>query len=702
MWLDSVILLPPVLLGLERLVEEGRCGLYTLMLTLSILTNFYISIMVCIFLVLYFILLILTESKILTGLKNSAAIRNPCRKVSACFGNFALYSLLAGGMAAVFLVPMVSALISTDFADAGFPQTLTSYFSVLDMLARHCMCVTTQRGLEHWPNIYCGVAVFLLLPMYATSPGIPMRRRFGYLSLAGVFLLGFATNILDFIWHGMNYPDSLPARQSFIYILLILIMCFEAFRQLKEGGVGERQILYGYLGAVAFLLLCEKFMDTSGFPVGVKMLSLVFVTLYAVLMYIYRTRCVGGGVGGGAGYLKKWLGILALIVVIGEAGINTYDTSVGTTGRDAYLGRQPDYRVLLKDLWGEGGEGFYRIEKFTRKTKNDGALTGYPTASVFSSTMNSSVGDLYERWGMRHSKVFYGYDGATALTAALLNVHYMFGEDGDETGPLFSLWGSSSDVYLYENNAALPFGYVAPAGYDLPDGYIDEPLRLQNQMVRELGINRQLFRKVASEQIEEEVYLSAEEDGYYYMVVTASGTRKINAVTGNRSHEYGDLKRGSVLYLGHLEEGKAVTLTNGDEEDDTPRIKLDAYRMDEEALRSALDVLSQGHLTNVEFDSNHITGDIRMGQEGRLILSVPYEPGWRVLIDGKGVEPRLFGGALMAFDLEGGYHTLEMDYVPEGQYAGIWLSVFCCAVFGGLMWRKSVRRGMSEASKGIA
>ena len=57
MWLDCLVLAPVILLGLERLVKEGKCLLYCLSLALSILTNYYISIMICIFLVLYFIAL---------------------------------------------------------------------------------------------------------------------------------------------------------------------------------------------------------------------------------------------------------------------------------------------------------------------------------------------------------------------------------------------------------------------------------------------------------------------------------------------------------------------------------------------------------------------------------------------------------------------------------------------------------------------
>ena len=52
-------------------------------------------------------------------------------------------------MAAILLVPEVFAILETDFGDMDFPSKLESYFSVLDMLARHCMCIATERGLDH-------------------------------------------------------------------------------------------------------------------------------------------------------------------------------------------------------------------------------------------------------------------------------------------------------------------------------------------------------------------------------------------------------------------------------------------------------------------------------------------------------------------------------------------------------------------------
>ncbi len=667
MWVDCVILLPLIVLGLERLVKEGKWGLYCVTLALSILTNYYISIMICIFLVLYFCLLLVTEKSRLRSI-----------------GYFALFSLLAGGMAAILLIPEVCAIIQTDFGDMDFPEKLETYFPILDILARHCMCVFTERGLDHWPNIYCGSVVLMLVPMYLMNKKIAIREKFCRMLLAGFLLLSFSTNLLDFLWHGLNYPDSLPARQSFIYIFLILVMCYEAYLRVKE--VDSQQIVYGYLAAAGFLLFCEKFVEHEDFELGVKLLTLMFVTLYAVLLYLYRTR--------EGREAHKAIAIVAFVAVIAECSINTLDTSISTTSRSAYLGQQEDYQSLY-ELTKAREESLYRLEKFDRKTKNDGTLTGYPTASVFSSTMNSDVMDLYKKLGMRHSKVFYGFDGATALTSALLNVNYMFGNSDEYENNLYHVLEQSGDVYLYECTAVLPFGYVAPTGFDIPEG--TQAIRIQNELTEELGISGKLFTKVSSEDEGENIQFTAKEGSIYYAALTAGGTGKVTYIGGSTVEEtFSDLKNGSVLYLGYLEQGQRITLENGNEEDETPEIHADIYRLDETVLEEALQLLSEQHMENVEWESDRISGEISMQTAGRLILSVPYEDGWTVYMNGKKTVGELFGGCLMAFDLEPGEYRIEMHYVPKGFYAGIAVSVVSIGIFLVLVFLRRRKRNAKE------
>lgn len=55
MWFDCMLLLPLVLLGLESLIKEDKGLMYSITLGLTILSNYYIAIMVCISVVFYFL-----------------------------------------------------------------------------------------------------------------------------------------------------------------------------------------------------------------------------------------------------------------------------------------------------------------------------------------------------------------------------------------------------------------------------------------------------------------------------------------------------------------------------------------------------------------------------------------------------------------------------------------------------------------------
>ena len=200
MWLDCILLFPLIVYGLERLVREQKGMLYCVTLGLSILSNYYISIMTCLFLVLYFIALLILEEP------------GPVRKYVESCARFGIYSLLSGGLAAGVLLPEICALQSTASGNFDFPKAWTSYFPIFDMIARHIGNVETEIGLDHWPNIYCGVAVFLFFLLYLACKKISVKEKAVYCGLLLLFFASFSMNVLNFIWHGFHYPNSLPSE----------------------------------------------------------------------------------------------------------------------------------------------------------------------------------------------------------------------------------------------------------------------------------------------------------------------------------------------------------------------------------------------------------------------------------------------------------------------------------------------------------
>ena len=154
---------------------------------------------------------------------------------------------------------------------------------------------------------------------------IPIREKAPKLILLAFILISYSTYVLNFIWHGLNYPDSLPARQSFLYIFLLLAMCFEAFLHIRKHSGNE--IMGLFLGVLAFILLCEKLITDDSFTGACFLFTGIFLICYAGLIHGYRLHQNASQI----------LAILTFALVIAESGANMYLTSVSTVSRSTYL-----------------------------------------------------------------------------------------------------------------------------------------------------------------------------------------------------------------------------------------------------------------------------------------------------------------------------------------------------------------------------
>ncbi len=366
-------------------------------LGLSILSNYYISIMICMFMVLYFGALLILES----GTKKKV------RDYMTAVGQFGFYSLMAGGLAAAVLLPAVFALQATASGEFNFPQTVSSYFSIFDMFARHIGNVEIEIGLDHWPNLYCGVAVIMFFLLYLGNKKIPVREKAVYVGFLLLFYASFSVNVLNFIWHGFHYPNSLPCRQSFIYIFLMLAICYRAYGFLRE--TPWRHMAWAFFGACGFVVMAEKLVEQEHFQFWMFYVALLFLAMYAGILYLYKK-----------GRSVNLVLVLALMLVSVEAAVNMTVTSVTTTGRSAYLKDNGEVRALTDSLL--PSDTFYRIEKVTRKTKNDGAWMNFPSVSLFSSTASADLTEFFKSVGCEGNTNAYSITGSTPLIDALFSV----------------------------------------------------------------------------------------------------------------------------------------------------------------------------------------------------------------------------------------------------------------------------------------
>jgi uncharacterized membrane protein YfhO len=665
MWLDCILLFPLIMLGLEKLVQEKKCILYCITLGLSILSNYYISIMICIFMVFYFLALLILEG------------RKSWKEVLLNGVHFAVYSLLAGGLAAVVLLPEIYAMKMTASGDISFPQTFSSYFSIFDMIARHLPAVETEIGLDHWPNIYCGVAILIFFLLYLGCRKIRQRDKIVMCSLLLFFYASFSINVLNFIWHGFHYPNSLPCRQSFIYVFLILTAGYQAYIYLHE--IPWKHVVTAFFATVIFVIMAQKLITDDAFHFSIFYVAIIFLAVYTGLIGLYQR-----------GINRNVLVLLALGVVALEAAVNTTVTSVTTTSRTSYIKDNKASIDLTESLL--PNPDFYRVEKVTRKTKNDGAWMNFPSVSLFSSTANADLSKFFKKIGCESSTNAYSITGSTPLVDALFAVKYALYSEEIGDNEISSLVSVQDEMQLRKNNYALSLGFMMP--YDVENNWqleLTNPAEVQNDLSVVLGASP-VLSEVPSEVKGKSFTFTPDTDGDYYVFVSNKKVEKVTALLGENTKNFDNVSRGYLLELGYLKSGEEITLRNDDNDQD---LIASAYRFLPEGLESVYQVLNKNSLKLTKWTDTQIKGTVDATKAGLLYLSIPFDKGWSVKIDGKEAEPYKIFDTFLSVHMTAGTHEVSLEYMPEGLKTGGMItggSILILLVLAGLAAGKNKKR----------
>lgn len=657
MWLDCLALAPLAVLGLHYLVREGRCRLYCVSLALAVLSNYYIAFLLCVFLAFYFVILLLEEAQ---GKK----------KTAASIGRFALYSLLGGGMGCVLMLPEAIILGYSGSSGIHFPKTAEWYFDLASMLARHCFHVEVYTGRDHWPNLYCGAAALLLAALYLMNRKISRKKKLLRVALILLFWAAFSNNMLDFLWHGFHFPDSLPGRQSFLYIFLLLSMAYEAYKAL-EGNSFWHVVAAG--ASLYLFLFAAFYFAESGLTTGRSLaVTAALILGYGLILLLFQT---------GDRKFRLWAGRLFLTLAAFEVIVNFSLTGMSVTSRVSYTKNWDSVKGLLEEVEEREDAPFYRVEEMERLTKNDAAIYGYRSSTIFSSLMNINVSRFLRDLGMEGGKNFYSYSGATPLVSAMLSVKYLISKSPYEESPLRKLVAGDGENYIYENLHTLPLGFMVDAMFEadwnLKKG---EKIWNINRMARALGAKADLLLPAqdAVEAEDEKTTVRVEEDGYFYASYTDTSVTNLTVTNGRRTRKFTKCDHGYLLDLGWCRAGDEVELTNTS---GVSEFQVRPYRLNFKALETAYEALSEQTLQLDFFSDDEIRGRIAVKKPGNLILSIPKEEGWSIYVDGEETEGGVFMDSFIEIPLISGEHQIALRYHTPGLKAGAAVSLCCLAVF---------------------
>jgi len=731
MWIDAVLLLPLIALGIERLWKEEKPLLYVLSLALAILSCFYTGYMLCLFSVLYFLWRVFSDTPSLREI--------PWRKLL----QYALASLLAGGVSAVLLIPGFRALsggvpISPYFYTAKYTypaalRILHALFpgrgdvdglvlpTLLAVAACFLLLVCAAAFLLRQKKKSCDLAAALLIviPLMAWFQLIerPFCRELGYPEFRYLtkLLLGYVP-----FWEFYGGGPNIYAGSAAFLLGLSFFLNRAVSRREKIGG--------GLLLAALFVSACfylpnlvwHGFEENNCFNyrwafvfpfVLLNLASRSFDEREGLRPAALLLPWAGGMAALGLAFLhplwfqENWMLLacaafltaetaLLLLALRGKSraegllclvGIAALCLTTGLSFREQ-SGHGPSAERLQAQILSEQA----RIDAarpadgaFTRLRKdgvtvnyNDPMLFSYPGLVHFSSAEKLSTIAFLSRVGQSISPEYWanGDAGESRAADVLLGVGRCLGTD-DVPGYTQLAAG------LWENPWALPLCYLADSGA-VGDLALDDAV-CEN-------FNRIFTRLTGTEQA---IFLPAKAEGLTLTVERAdplylqSWSPAITGCTvfsgGETVASFSDLHYPNAVYLGAFTPGETLTVEVSGEGEIPAAPEAALYYEDGAALARCAEALQAGDCTLSIPTASHLEIRTAADEDRLLVLTLPADEGWTLTLDGERQEIGSALSILMAVPLSAGEHTLSLRYTPPGLVPGTILTVLSITALAG-------------------
>ena len=703
LWHDCVILLPLVALGIFRLTQGKGCWLYVISLAGALVINFYLGYILCLFSVLFFLYELLCAHQ-----KGEGA---PWKRLLT----FALSSLAAGALGAVILLP---AFMSLAGGKAGFDPAdlaLTAKFPFVTLFSKLFPGAFNYEEIMPvgMPHIFCGTVVTALTVLYFADGRVSRRRRILTGCLFAVLALSFWVSALDLVWHGMNVPSWYNYRYSFLFSFLMIAAGDAALADIRT--VRPRQfmlppIVIAVLGLLAFAGRTYDYVSWTAALAAVATAAAACAGLWLAIRPQTAKR------------VAALMGALVLLLHIGELGANAQISLKALTVPSSDPAAWEAY-VLAKgaafDLL-DTADAFVRVESPDSfdMDRCEPMLFGYDGLSHYSSNTAQKNLDLLDRLGLdRYTDLYALYGpGVTAGTDSFLGVGYVVASGLNKP---YAAIASAGTYHVFENPYALPIAFSADGAMaetlTAPDsfGYIQG---LYDAAAPEVG--EEIYTPAAVEDVASENYSA---DGNRYILSDGAGSGSVTYTLTARADGpmYGEIELADFpgvmvfvndafsgmyataqvngsLYLGDFLTGDSVIVRLQAAVDIT--VEHAAFATENaRALAAYHDAIAPGGCDLTKRTNAHYTGSFTTGEnDSLLVLTVPYDPAWRITVDGEAVEAVEIQDCLTAIPVRLGQHTLEMRYVPAGLIPGACISALALAVCIGITLPRRVRRRSGE------
>lgn len=710
MWLEGMILLPVIALGIERIINNGKSATYIISLVLLFVSSYYMGFMSCIFAVIYFLCYYVISSNGNNKIDHSLVFRKKY-SFKALMNNkffnrgvrFALSSIAAASLCAVVLVPVFMILTSSSATSDDFPKTFTSYFNIFDFITSHLAGLETtirSSGDDVLPNVYSGMLSVILLPLFVINKDIRLKEKGAYILMLLFFLFSFDNNCLNFIWHAFHFPNDLPFRFSYMYTFILLICGYKCITKFRS--IDIRDVGFAAMAWIFFIIVAQK-MSTTKMSETTIYISIAFIILWTAFLFIYKKGKLD----------KAVISALACALVFSEVLIaDTGSISISQANTD-YKNNYAAYTQAIEKIH-SSDDDLYREELTYLETRMDPSYYAYNGMSVFSSMAYENYSQLQYSLGMFGNRInSYTYNTQTPVYNMMFNLKYLIKAPSSiAPGESFYVYHSSvadGETEIYENKYFLPIAFavnneinnwVTEEGnpFDVQSDYFTRATGYSG-VFNEMNYTSTEFDGLSGEEImnngtywfnknsSDEGYgnvsftISPEKAGNAYLYVTSPDIENIEINSNHYNAFTQPIDEPYILDLGYCEKDEEikVSLDCSNIETNETYAEIYAYTVDENILKKGFEKLKAASLNITSHSDTKISGKITVKENSVLYSSIPYDKGWSILIDGEKTKTYEVGEAMLAASVKPGEHTIEYVYQPRGFNYGIIISAASAA-----------------------
>ncbi|MCI8293931.1 MAG: YfhO family protein [Hespellia sp.] len=682
MWLDGVFFLPLLLLAVYRYVQEKKRGFLFLWVMLSIAINWYTGYMICLFAACYF----LYERLLLVEKFSFAEVRTLIWDGVRC----AFTMLLGLGGSAVVFYPVFKGLQkgkSVWDPTIFYPEFYDSFWDIFRGFVEGSIVGTV--------SLYCGLIFFIFFVYYFLSKRVKRYEKV----LSGIAVLFMFVSCwfvpLDCIWSGMRRVASFRFRYSFVVIFLVLYLAARGIEEYQRQR-DRRMVGLIFLGSLAMFLFSHVYRNYES-----ETFWATFSTLFIYMLIYFLVR-----------EQKVRVGLLAVVLIaeLTANGVLTFAFNYGWNPNvEAYIEYASQAEKQAAQVQEYDDSIFYRMDTVSKRYNeesrcsaylNDAMAYGYHGMAHYSSTFDTDISDMI--YGMGYSSLhdLSIYTQPILPTDALLGIKYVLSRENLEGLEKIEQLGTINDKDVYWNPYALGLG-MAAADTVFENAESEDPFAYQNQLFSNiLGKNVELFHRVDAEPVIEGNVLSfvfepQAAEKHLYGFVESRVPDLVLYVDGEYRCNYACWLSYRVFDIGKMEQAHRIDLDNyfGTEADMQPYF----YYLDQNVFEETIAELQKNPFLLDTFEDGYVAGTYEAKKAGNLLLTIPYDEGWRVQVNGTRVEFAKGANALTVLPVEQGMNQIVMKYHVPGQVTGILISVFSIMVM--LFWCWFERRKSSEIQR---